>query len=50
MKYEYMIHSLAVKYSQCIYHIAEKYTETNYFEMLCFGMLESKQERALSNG
>lgn len=48
MKYEYMIHKIAECYGQCKYDVADKYTETDFFEMQCFKNMESEQQNYLS--
>ena len=45
MEYESMIHELAMAYKQCKYHIANTYTETDFWEWRCFEGLKSSKEK-----
>ena len=45
MTYEKMIHELSKLYGQCKYYIADKYRETDYWELVCFEGLKNSQER-----
>ena len=49
MTYEFMIHSLAKCYNQCKKHIEESYTETDFWEMLCFENLEGAKMKSKMN-
>ena len=44
-----MIHSLAKCYNQCKKHIEETYTETDFWEMLCFENLEGAKMKSKMN-
>lgn len=48
MIYEKMITVLAKAFSQCKYYVAEKYTETDFWELLCFENLDTEIQNQLS--